>query len=134
MRTPLSRLPPLRVLRSELPAAVYNRIRLGVLRLGPPLRLPLDRGLGLDCVLDDAAWVCVDPEVDDFPLLAWTAFGVRARRGLHEPVACELRVYHRQGLPLVDSALSAVQSAVVEALSGRSTPDPTPRPLHPRPG
>ncbi len=95
-------------------AGRYNRVRVVLRRVANPMRVEL-RGLrGLDLILDDGAWVCVDRTLNDVPVLAWTGFRTRERTGLHQPVVCELRYYHAHAhmirdkvLGLMDRVLSA---------------------------
>ncbi len=75
-------------------APTFNQIRLALLRLNNPLRCPLRSLRGLDMLLTDDAWVCVDRTLNDVPVVAWIDFQTHSRNALHEPVACELRYYH----------------------------------------
>jgi hypothetical protein len=83
--------------RDEVPARLYNLWRLARSRLGLPLRFELPGLKGLELVLDEHAWVCRDPQLNDFPVVAWTGFETAGRRALDAPVACELRYYHMGG-------------------------------------
>ncbi|HEX6829294.1 MAG TPA: hypothetical protein VF104_09975 [Burkholderiales bacterium] len=83
--------------RDEVPARLYNLWRLARSRLGLPLRLELPGLKGLELVLGETSWVCRDPQLNDFPVVAWTDFQVAGRRALNAPVACELRYYHMGG-------------------------------------
>ena len=96
MYSRIDEVPALRVTRSSVDAADYNRIRLALLRLGEPLRLSL-RGLrDLDVLLGREAWICVDRTLNDLPVIAWTRFAIAGRSDLQAPVLCELRCYHAQ--------------------------------------
>lgn len=83
----------LRVITRTLPAHSYNTIHLALLRRGAPLRLELPALRGMVGIISREAWICVYSHEPDLPLLAWTGFERKAR-ALHEPVRCELRVYH----------------------------------------
>jgi len=83
--------------RDEVPARLYNLWRLARSRLGLPLRFELPGLKGLELVLDEHAWVCRDPLLNDFPVVAWTGFEATKRTALDAPVACELRYYHMGG-------------------------------------
>jgi hypothetical protein len=72
----------------------YNRVRLALSRLENPLRIELINLRGLDIIIDDEAWVCVDRTLNDLPIFAWTDFENAARKSLYEPVQCRLRFYH----------------------------------------
>jgi hypothetical protein len=108
---------PLRSLPKRLEAVCYNRVRLALRRLGRPLRVPLPRHRGLEAILDNDAWVCVDTTRDDLPVLAWRAFGTQGRGGLHEPVDCRLDLYHFHAGLVMGSALDALDTALRELLA-----------------
>ncbi|MFZ5558320.1 MAG: hypothetical protein ACOZDY_16630 [Pseudomonadota bacterium] len=80
----------------------YNLWRLARSRLALP-------GLkGLELIVADDAWVCVDPALGDLPVLAWAAFDIGSRDALDRSVACELRYYH--------VAASMVRARVLEIM------------------
>ncbi len=83
--------------RDEVPARLYNLWRLARARLGLPLRFELPGLKGLELVLDEQGWVCRDPQLNDFPVVAWSEFEAAGRSALDAPVACELRYYHMGG-------------------------------------
>lgn len=103
---------PLRVMPKRIPAACYNRVRLALIRLGKPLRIGLTHHRGLDMVLDDTAWWCVDGLADDQLIMAWRTFVRSGRDNLTEPVACELYLYHHCAGLVMGSALSDIESAL----------------------
>lgn len=113
-------LQPLRVMPKKIPAACYNRVRLALIRLGKPLRVDLPRHRGLEMVLADDAWCCVDSLAEDQLVLAWRSFSSGGRDNLTEPVACELFLYHHCAGLVMGSVLSAME----EALDARLTPNP----------
>lgn len=116
--SPTRNLPPLRTLPKWMQASYYNRVRLALKRLGRPLRVSLVTHRGLETILDDEVWVCVDATRDDLPVLAWRAFEVRGRDSLHEPVACRLELYHHRAGLIMGSALEALE----ETLRARLAP------------
>jgi hypothetical protein len=105
-------LPPLRALPRRLDAAAYNRVRLALRRLGRPLRIVLPQHRGIEAILDDDAWVCVDATRDDLPVLAWRAFAVQGRDSLHHPVDCRLELYHFCAGLIMGTALEALDRAL----------------------
>lgn len=68
MRSRLDELPRYSSRSCLMAAATYNRIRLALLRLGSPLRLPLTGLRTLEMVLEKDAWVCVDASLNDHPI------------------------------------------------------------------
>lgn len=75
-------------------AALFNRVQIALNRLGEPLEVPLIGLRSLELVLDREAWVVIDRDLNDIPVLAWTDFQCTSRVALHEPVRCWLKTYH----------------------------------------
>jgi hypothetical protein len=84
----------LHTLRKFIPAQDFNRVRLALRRIENPLRFPLGKMHCLEMILSNRFWLCIDSCKEDRPVLAWTAFETSNRSGLHEPVACDLRLFH----------------------------------------
>ena len=113
----------MRSLPKRMEAVYYNRVRLALGRLGRPLRVPLLIHRGLDAILDDETWLCVDATRDDLPMLAWRAFAARGRESLHEPVECRLELYHCHAGLLMGPALELLDAALCARLAARSSSD-----------
>ncbi|MHB1093325.1 hypothetical protein [Thiobacillus sp.] len=109
---------PLRVMPKTIPATCYNRVRLALIRLGKPLRFDLPGHRGLEMVLTDEAWRCVDSFAGDQLILVWRAFASDGRDDLAKPVTCELYLYHHCAGLVMGTALSAME----EALDARLAP------------
>jgi hypothetical protein len=109
-------IPALKVMDSVVAAKHYNRVRLALTRLDNPLRFPLPHLRGLDMVLTDHAWVCVDRTLNDLPVLAWTDFQVQGRLALHAPVSCRLRFFHAYAGLIVGTLLQDVAVILAERL------------------
>jgi hypothetical protein len=108
--------PPLRILPKRIEAACYNRVRLALLRLENPLRLTLTQHRGLEVILYDESWFCVDSFADDQLVLAWRDFQIHGRDNLCEPVACELWLYHHCAGLIMGSALDDLQQVIEQRL------------------
>lgn len=108
---------PLRVLPKTIEAADFNRVRLALRRLGQPLRVPLAAHRGLEIILDDQAWLCVDALHQDLLILAWRSFDTAGRYGLHEDVRCELCLYHTHAGLIMGSAIEQLGLALTQRLS-----------------
>jgi len=100
----------------QVEGRLYNLWRLADLRVGLPLRMALPGLRGLELVLTDVAWICVDPQLNDMPILAWTGFSSRGRSTLHAPVACELRYYHVGGSMVRAKVLDHMETLLHERL------------------
>ncbi|BAU49992.1 hypothetical protein SVA_3456 [Sulfurifustis variabilis] len=103
---------PLRTYPKQIDAACYNHVRLALLRFGAPLRVGLPRHRGLEVILDDDLWLCVDAAREDTPVLAWFDFETRGRSSLHAPVACRLDVYHVHAGLVMGTTLDALTDAL----------------------
>jgi len=114
----LERFEPLRILPKRVPAPCWNSVRLALRRHGHPLHLSMPGFRGVECELDDRAWVVWAPRAGSVPFMAWTAFEPRGA-ALHLPVACELRLYHLQAGLIMGPALEAIESAARSLLSRR---------------
>jgi len=88
-----------------------------LLRLGNPLRLEMPGLRGIDIILDDSAWMAVDRNQVDMPLLAWTDFDARHREGLHQAVPCRMHLYHFHAGLLMGDLLDNLEFAIDERLS-----------------
>lgn len=102
---------PLRIFSKQIEAACYNRVRLALLRLGSPLRVALTRHRGLEVILHDDIWLCVDSLAQEQPVLAWREFQIHARDNLYQPIACELWLYHNCAGLIMGAALDDLQHA-----------------------
>lgn len=114
MEFSIEHIPALHSETSSVDAPIYNRIRLGLLRADLPLRLPLTGLRGMDMVLDQHTWVCLDRTFYDLPVLAWTDFEPTARTGLQDPVSCRIHYYHVHADFIVHSVLSTTVHALRE--------------------
>jgi len=95
----------------------YNHARLALKRLGNPTRLSLEGLRGLDFVIENEIWVCVDRTLNDIPVLAWVDFNSNGRSALHEPVRCELRFYHCHAGVIRARVLEIMERYVTEHLA-----------------
>lgn len=66
--------PPRRIFPKQIEATCFNRVRLALLRLENPLRIALAQHCGLEVILHDDNWRCVDSFADDQLILMWREF------------------------------------------------------------
>ncbi|MEJ2687796.1 MAG: hypothetical protein P8124_11425 [Gammaproteobacteria bacterium] len=72
---------------------------------------------GLEVILERDCWLCVDSNVGDRPILAWTDFLSREPDALLSPVSCTLHLYdHRAGL-VMGFALEALEATLERRLA-----------------
>lgn len=103
---------PLRALPKIIEATCYNRVRLALARRGRPLRVALPGHRGLEMILDDRFWLCVDSLHNDQPILGWHKFEITGRSELHAPVRCQLCFYHVQAGLVMGSVLNALHQVL----------------------
>ena len=111
-------LTPIHVMPKIIEAACYNQIRLAQLRIANPLRIELPNHRGLEIILHDKYWLCVDSIQNDQPIMAWCNFDTHRRNtGLHEPIPCKLRFYHTHASLIMGSALDGLNQILTEKLA-----------------
>lgn len=109
-------IPPWRVFPKQIEAACYNHVRLALLRLENPLRIALTRHRGLEVILHDDSWLCVDSFANDQRVLAWREFKIHPRDNLHQPIACELWLFHHSAGLIMGAALDDLHYVVEHRL------------------
>ena len=117
MRSRLSDAPILKTTPTYIEAMYYNRVRLALSRIDNPIRIELINLRGLDIVIDDEVWACVDRTLNDLPIFAWTDFEYGARNNLFEPVACQLRFYHNHADLICGTVLDLINRNLDSRLS-----------------
>lgn len=117
MKSRLNDVPILKAVSSYIDAVYYNRVRLSLLRLDNPLRIELINLRGLDIIIDDDTWVCVDRTLNDLPIFSWTEFELSSRDNLNQPVACQLRFYHNHADLICGTVLDLIHRNLENRLS-----------------
>ncbi len=104
----------------EIPARLYNTVKLSFLRLRTPQKvLRFATGLrDLEVILEEHCWYCVDASMNDLPVFAWDHFE-HHRDALHTPIRCRLSLYHSHAEDIIET----VQDSILNHLQAR---------LHPR--
>jgi hypothetical protein len=114
---------PLRTMAKTIEAICYNHARLALNRVANPLRVRLPNHRGLEVILENNLWLCVDTFNDDQHIMAWTDFDTRNHnQALHEAVPCNLHLYHMQAGLIMGSALDELDLVLAEMLSGNTRP------------
>lgn len=104
----------------RLAAADYNQVQLALKRMGGALRIPLAGLRSLELVVDREAWIVIDRDLNEIPVLAWTDFQVQGRNTLHEPIACVLKSYHAHGGEIVDKVMALMRQELAQRLVDQS--------------
>lgn len=107
---------PLRVFPKVIEAATINMARLALVRVANPLRVSLEDHRGLDVILNQKEWLCVDSCNDDQIILAWREFDMRNRNALHQPVNCNLYLYHMHAGLIMGTARDSLTLALSDIL------------------
>jgi hypothetical protein len=110
-------IPAIRSVPYTLDAALYNRARLALLRIGSPLELELER-TGIDLVLEHACWVGYHCQQTSLPLIAWDGFD-SGRSALDAPVACTMHLYHQHSWLRMPRILLALDKELQLLLSAK---------------
>jgi hypothetical protein len=118
MNMKLSRdIPPIRSIPYVLDAALYNHVRLALLRVGNPLELELEK-VGVDLVLEKDCWVGYHWQQTSLPLIAWDNFDT-GRSALDAPVACTMHLYHHHSWLQLPRILLALDKELQLCLSAK---------------
>lgn len=110
-------IPRLETREGVVKAIHYNHVQTGLQRLHIKLRYRLPKLKHLDLILQKDAWIVVDRVLNDMPILAWTNFQTEHRESLHEPVNCEIRLFHYAADMILDRTLDAMELLLGEELA-----------------
>ena len=108
MSSRLDGVPRYKTLTTSVPAALFNEVRLALLRLQDSIRFPVKGLRSLYVILDKDAWIVVDAGLNDVPVLAWTEFECEHRDNLHEPIKCKLYMYHAHADIIIDAVMDKI--------------------------
>lgn len=108
---------------SSVDANYYNHVLFALKRLGDEVRLVIPRLKHLDLILQKDAWIIVDRVLNDYPIAAWTKFQTAHRDNLHEPVKCDLNLYHAHADLILDRTLEAMELMLGEELADQLPED-----------
>lgn len=105
----------------QLTAPHYNHVQHALNHLGESIRLPVPGLRHLNLILQKPAWIIVDRYLNDYPVAVWTDFDIRHRDNLHEPISCQLKMYHTHARLALEPALEAMRSLLSERLGKTPT-------------
>ena len=113
----LDAVPVFEHLQGNINANHYNHVQLALKRLGEEIRLPIPKLKHLDLILQKKAWIIVDRAQNDVPVAAWLNFKADHRDNLHEPITCDLNLYHANAPLILDRTLEAMELILGEELA-----------------
>ncbi len=105
---------PIRTFPKVIEAPCYNRVLLALARLGEPLEVEIQK-LRMSIRVERRHWLA-SSLINDIPLMAWLDFQA-ADRGLHEPVPCQVHLYHFHAGLLVGHAPQCLANVLEERLA-----------------
>lgn len=130
IRSRLDELPAYVIQSSQIHPNLYSLVHTALKHLGKSIRLELPRLRSLDLILEEDAWVVVDRDLNDIPIIAWVEFVTKHRTALHEPITCERRMYHAHALVIVDKVIEAMQIMLGEKLAQLPVSENKVSPIH----
>ena len=107
----------------QVEANHYNHVQTAIKRLGPELRFRIPKLKHLDLILQKNAWIVVDRALSDYPILCWTDFKTEHRENLHEPLVCEVRIFHFAATMILKKTMNAMEMLLGEELARRMPDD-----------
>lgn len=107
---------PLRIMPKVIEATTFNLARLALMRIADPLRVSLADHRCLDVILSQHEWLCVDACSEDQPILAWREFDMRHRAALHQPINCQLYLYHTHAGLIMGTARDGLTQVLTDLL------------------
>jgi hypothetical protein len=98
-------------------AHYFNIVQSALKTNHEPFRFRIPGLNHLDLIVQDDAWVVVDRVLNDVPVAAWTNFQTEGRDSLHEPIACEIRLFHFAARTILKTTLEAMEEKLGQTRS-----------------
>jgi len=117
MSSRLDDIPVYELIEYSVTAQNYNLVQIALKRLGDPIEIPLTGLRRLELILDREAWIVVDHDMNDIPILAWTNFQVEGRDALHESIPCQLKTYHMHATVILQRVTDFMESELASRIS-----------------
>ena len=105
-------------------ANYFNQARTALKRIGQQIRFKIPTLNHLDLIVQQDAWIIVDRVLNDIPVVAWTDFQTEGRNNLHEPIACEIRLYHFAARMVLKTTLDAMEDILGQSLAEQDSDKP----------
>jgi hypothetical protein len=101
----------------NIDANYFNQAQTALKRIKEQIRFKVPTLNHLDLIVQEDAWIVVDRVLNDVPVVCWTDFQVEGRDSLHEPVPCEIRIYHFAARMILKTTLDAMKSILGQSVS-----------------
>ncbi len=105
-------------------ANYFNQAQTALKRIGQQIRFKIPTLNHLDLIVQQDAWIIVDRVLNDIPVVAWTDFQTEGRNNLHEPIACEIRLYHFAARMVLKTTLDAMEDILGQSLAEQDSDKP----------
>lgn len=112
----LDNVPVYKHIDSTVGANYYNHVLVALKHLGDEVRYRIPKLKHLDLIIQHDAWIIVDRVLNDVPVAAWTNFQAAHRENLHEPIPCDLKLYHANAELVLDRTLEAMELLLGETM------------------
>jgi len=117
MYTRHQELPQLNHRASKVEAHYFNRVQTAFKRIDKEIRFKIPKLKHLDLILQKDAWIVVDTVLNDVPILVWTNFETQNRKSLHEPIKCEMLLFHFAATMILERTLVAMDEIIKAQLA-----------------
>jgi len=107
--------------QDTIEAKYFNVALTALKRSKDPIRFKIPGLSHLDLLIQPDAWIIVDRVLYDMPIVAWSGFKTKSRDNLHEPVSCEVRLYHFAARMVLNRTLNAMQEILGQTLKEQAT-------------
>ena len=113
----LDDIPVYELIEASVTAANYNLVQIAFKRLGEPIEIPLTGLRRLELILDRDAWIVVDHDMNDIPILAWTDFQIEGRSELHKSIPCKMKTYHMHAKVILERVAEFMEKELAKRIS-----------------
>ena len=105
-------------------ANYFNQAQTALKRIGQQIRFKIPTLNHLDLIVQENAWIIVDRVLNDIPVVAWTDFQTEGRDNLHQPITCEIRLYHFAARMVLKTTLDAMEDILGQSLAEQDSDKP----------
>lgn len=109
----------------EVYAHYYNVAQIALKRIGEQIRFKIPTLNHLDLIIQEDAWIVVDRVLHDMPVACWTEFQFEGRDNLHEPISCEVRIFHFAARTILKTTLDAMEEFLRESFAENDNDEDT---------
>jgi len=102
----------------------FNQVQTALKRVRQQFRFKIPTLNHLDLIVQEDAWIVVDRVLNDIPIVAWTDFQTEGRDSLHEPIECEIRLYHFAARMILKTTLDAMEDILGQLVAERDSKKP----------